>query len=321
MDRRSFLMGASLLAAGMRESFAQGFPSQPIRLVVGFTPGGATDIIARFLADALRPKLGSVIVENRPGATGMIAASYVARRPPDGYTLLFGSNGGMAIAAPNQEPPPFDSEKDFEPVAMTGAYDALLVANIDFPAKSIPELVKLLKADPDKYQYAVSGLGGPIHLAGALFFREVGVKPTVVPYKGGGPALVDVQGGRVPLMMTSLGTIGNAIAEGKVRLLASSGSRRMAQFPNTPTFAEAGYPGAVATFWNGVFAPAGTSPQVINKIADAIRETFADPAFREKWEKTGGDAVTSTPAELRRELASEIKKWKPVVTELGIRPS
>jgi tripartite-type tricarboxylate transporter receptor subunit TctC len=299
---------------------AQTYPTKPIRLVVPFPPGGATDILARDVAQRLTDAWGqSVIVDNRPGAGGNIGSELVAKSPPDGYTLEMGTVGTHAINASLYAKMPYDNVKDFVPVILVAGVPNVLVVNPSVPVNSVAELIAYAKANPGKLNFASSGNGTSIHLSGELFKVMAGVQMTHVPYKGSAPALQDLLGGQVQLMFDNLPPSLPQIKAGKLRALAVTSSTRALALPDVPTLAESGLPGFEASSWFGVLAPAGTPPAIVTKLNTEIANWLSTPAAREKLTKQGANPAGGTPEDFAKHIAAETAKWAKVVKESGAR--
>jgi tripartite-type tricarboxylate transporter receptor subunit TctC len=315
--RRLFL-AALLLAAGA--AGAQPFPSKPLRMLVGFPPGGANDILARIVAQKLTESLGQpVVVENRPGASGVIAAEATARATPDGYTLMLGSTGTNSIAPALNAKMPYDPVNGLAPVGLVGLAASALVVNATVPAQNVAELVALARSRPGKLTYASSGSGTTLHLGGELFKQLAGVDLLHVPYKGNAQALGDVAGGQVDMIFSALPPALPLARAGKVRILGIGMPQRMRSAPELPTLAEQGVPGYEMWTWYGVFATGGSPAAAIDRLSLDLRKALADPAVREQIAAQGADAASNTPAEFRALLVSELAKWAQVVKAAGIK--
>ena len=317
----SRMAAGALLAAFALLSHAQApYPTKPIRIVVPFPAGGTTDILARAVAQKLTETLGqSVVVDNRPGAGGNIGAELVAKSPPDGYTLLMGTVGTHAINASLYAKMPYDHVKDFVPVILVAGVPNVLVVNPSVPANSVPELIAYIKANPGKVNFASSGSGTSIHLAGELFKTMAGVSMTHVPYKGSAPAVTDLIGGQVQLMFDNLPSALPQIKAGKLRALAVTSTQRASALPDVPTVAEAGLPGFDATSWFGLLAPAGTPKDVVAKLNAEVAKWLATPEAREKLASQGAIAAGQSPEDFTRHIAAETAKWQKVVKESGAK--
>ena len=314
-----FAFGA-LLALVATAASAQTYPTKPIRLVVPFPPGGATDILARDVAQKLTEAWGQqVIVDNRPGAGGNIGSELVAKSAPDGYTLEMGTVGTHAINASLYAKMPYDHVKDFVPVILVAGVPNVLVVNPAVPANSVAELIAYAKANPGKLNFASSGNGTSIHLSGELFKFMAGVQMTHVPYKGSAPALQDLIGGQVQLMFDNLPPSLPQIKAGKLRALAVTSLTRAPALPDVPTMAEAGLPGYEASSWFGVLAPAGTPLAIVTKLNAEIAKWLATPEAKEKLSKQGANAAGGTPEDFAKHIAAETAKWAKVVKDSGAK--
>ncbi|KNE24368.1 Bug family tripartite tricarboxylate transporter substrate binding protein [Achromobacter spanius] len=298
---------------------AAGYPERTINLIVPFSPGGGTDISARLLAAALSEKLeSSVVVDNRPGAGGQIAADLVARSQADGYTLLF-ANSGMLAINPWIYKLHSDPATAFAPVSLFSDLPFVLVVPASLPAKNVADLVTLAKAEPGKHTFASSGTGGAPHLSGEIFQQATGVDLMHVPYKGGGPAMTDLMAGRVDMLFASVLETIPYVSAGKLRALAVTGATRSSAMPNVPTIDEAGVKNAQSGSWTAVLAPAGTPPAVVDKLSQAIQEVAADPAMKTKLESQGAVAHGSTPQQLQALAASERARYGQIIKARNIQ--
>lgn len=294
-------------------SLAQQWPQKPIKVVVPFPPGGVTDSLARITADWLAPRLGQpVVAENRPGASGAIAAELVARADADGYTLLSAATPQLAIV-PHVQKVSYDPLKDFAPISIVGTNPFALGCNEKLPVKSLAELVAYAKQRPGQLSFASPGAGSVGHLTMALFLARAGLKMEAVLYKGGGPAMADMVAGHVPCYFGNLNEIIPHAGSGRIRVFAVSGERRAAQLPQVPTVAEQGYPGFRTVTWNGYVAPGATPRDIVERIAREIAAGCKDAAFVERLNKIGVDAVCSTPAEFSQAVREDLATWKEAV--------
>jgi tripartite-type tricarboxylate transporter receptor subunit TctC len=314
------LIAAIALAAPLAAA-AQAWPSRPIRLVVGFAPGGGTDIVARAIAPKVSELLGQqVVIENRAGASGTIAADLVAKSPADGYTLLAGHANSNAIAPHVFSRVPYDPNADFTPITYVGYVPNVLVVNPGVPAKSVEELVALAKDKPGALTYASSGVGSTQHLAGALFNMIAGTSMTHIPYKGSGPAVVDLIAGQVNANFDTMPPVLEHVKAGKLRALAISTPQRLPQLPDVPTFEEKGIKGFDVTNWYSVMGPKGVPPEVVAKLNDAIRRTLADPEVRAKLDPQGVQfGGPQSPEAFRDFIRAENAKYARMVKDLNVK--
>jgi len=324
--RRLLVAGAALVPATLpRFGFAQAaWPNKPVRVVVPFAPGGTTDILAR----ALAPELGKVfgqtfIIDNKPGAGGNLGSDIVAKSPPDGYTLLMGTVGTHAINASLYPKMPFDPVKDFVPIVLVAGVPNVLVMN---PAKaesakinSVADLIRFAKANPGKLNMASSGNGTSIHLSGELFKSMTGTYMLHFPYRGSGPALLDLIGGTMDLMFDNLPSALPQIKAGKLKAIAVTSAQRSAAVPELPTIAESGVKGFDASSWFGLLAPAGTPADIVKRIQQETAKSFESPAFKERLLSQGAIPGGQPPAEFAKFIAAETKKWAQVVKVSGAK--
>jgi tripartite-type tricarboxylate transporter receptor subunit TctC len=309
---------ASLLATTSSSQAA--FPERQITLVIPFAAGGSTDVVGRVLAQRMSEILGQqVIVQNVAGAGGNLGADNVARSEPDGYTILMGTVATHALNPLILKSIPYDPVKDFTPISLMVVVPNVLVVNPELPANSVSELLELLKADPDKYSYASSGNGTPLHLSGELFNKMANVTMQHIPYKGSGPALNDLLGNQVSIMFDNLPSSSGHIRSGTLRALAVTTKERAASFPDIPTVAEAGIPGYETYSWNALFAPAGTPADVVKVLNDAAVQTMKDPGIVERMKEFSAEVVGSTPEELGTHVQAEIDKWTPIVRDANVQ--
>ncbi|WP_062014761.1 tripartite tricarboxylate transporter substrate binding protein [Aureimonas sp. AU4] len=311
---------ATALAGALSPAVAQGYPERPVTLVVPFAAGGSTDLVARTIAQKMSTILGQqVLVDNKGGAGGNLGASFVAKAPADGYTILMGTIATHALVASLYAKPPFDPVKDFAPVAWLVTVPNVLTVNKDYPARDVRELIARLKERPGEEVYSSSGNGTPLHLSGELFKSMTGTDMVHVPYQGSGPALVDAVSGAVPINFDNLPSSTEFIRSGALRALAVTTKTRAANFPDIPTMEEAGVPGYETNTWNAFFAPAGTSPEIVAKLNRAANEAIADPAVKSRLAEVGATTVGGTPEELAAHVQSEIARWRPVIEQSGAR--
>jgi tripartite-type tricarboxylate transporter receptor subunit TctC len=317
-NRLAALFGIIVALAVTMPAYAADYPTRPVTLVVAFTPGGPSDVLARIVGKKLEQLLGQpFIIENRPGAGGNIAADTVAHSAPDGYTLLMGNNSILATNASLYKHLTYDPEKDFAPITLIGTQANILVVNPSVPAHSLTELIALAKAQPGKINFASSGYGAAAHLAGELFKADARVDIVHVPYKGAAPALQDVIAGHDQMMFATAASVIGHIKSGQVRALAVTTLKRTEILPDLPTMDESGLKGFDASTWHGLVAPAGTSPQVIATLHDAADEALHDPNLRAALGKLGVDIVGDTPEEFKAYIKAEIPKWTAIVKASG----
>jgi len=307
------------ISGGAAAADPASYPDRPIRVVVPYPPGGGTDVIARIVQEKLRQHLGqTIVIDNRGGAAGSIGTEVVAKAEPDGYTVLFTLNSHTINPAIYSKLP-FDTEKDFAPVAMVASLPQILVANPKFAPASVKEVVALAKSQPDSLPYASVGNGSPGHLAGELFKLRTGTKLTHVPYRGGGPAVIDVMGGQVPLLWVSIPAAANYVKQGKLKPLAVSTAKRSRAFPDVPTIQESGIPDFEVDSWYAVFMPAGTPKAIIAKWNAAINAAVKDPDIQEKLLQQGSEGVGGTPEALGKAVTMELVKWKKLAADANIK--
>jgi tripartite-type tricarboxylate transporter receptor subunit TctC len=311
----------SLLLAG--DALAQtSYPEQPVRILVGFTPGTAPDVTARLLADKFTEGWGkAVIVENITGAGGNIACDRVAKSPPDGYTLTMCGNGNLIMGPSLYDKLPFDPIKDFTPITQVFVAANILAVHPDVPAKNVTELVALARAQPDKLTYGHAGIGTSQHMASELFkyMAKVSIQP--IAYRGSTAVLPDLLAGRLSLSFSNVVNVLPLVREGKLRGFAVSSRKRSAVAPDLPTMVELGFPGFEAVPWFGLLAPAGTPPAIIDKVHRETVRVLALPDVRKRLEELGLDVIGSSPAEFAALIAKEIPEWAKVIKEAGIKAS
>ena len=298
------------------------WPTKPIRLVVPFAPGGSSEIIARSLAARLSTSLGQqVYVENKPGGAGNVAMEDVKRAAPDGYTLILGHVGTLAVnPALFGAALPYDPVKDFTPVSMVASVPNVIAVNPEVPARTLPEFVKLAKAEPGKLNYGTAGNGSAGHLAMEYFKLQAKIDIVHVPYKGTGPMLTDLLGGLTQATFNGVPPIAGQIKAGKLRPLAVGTAHRIASMPDVPTIAESGYPGFETSQWYGILVPAGTPRAIVDRLQREIAVATKDAAAMQRVTEDGGILVGNTPAEFAAFIASEQKKWGAVIRTAGVKP-
>ena len=312
--------GLSLAAAATPALAQEGpFPNKPVRIIIAFKSGGAVDIVARTVGQALQQSLGQpFVVEYKPGAATNIAIKALVDAPPDGYTLMLTANNA-AINPALFNPPPFDPEKDFVPVSMVGRVPVVIAANTSFAAKTPADLVRMAKEKPGSLNFGSPGNASTPHLAFELFARSAGIKLRHVPYQGGAPALNDVMGGHLPLVVTNALEVSPLAQAGKVQVLAALSAQRIPTLPNVPTIAESGYPGFEATVWYGFIAPRGTPPAIVNRLHGAIQAALATPDVQARMGQVGGTVSPGSVDMFANLLRSERERYTRLIRESGIK--
>lgn len=317
MLRRTLL--ALLLALTAAGAAAQGYPNRGLRLVVPFPPGGVTDLVGRALAVRLAIELGQpVVVENRPGASGVLGAEIAARAAPDGYTLMLGNISTLAINSATFAKLPYDPVRSFAPVSMLALQPLLIAVNPSVPANSLAELVALARARPGRLNYGTAG--SSIYLAVEQFSSLAGVKMNHVPYKGSSPAIADLLGGQIDLLFDPFSTLYPQARAGKVRPLAVTTAQRSGVAPDLPTVAESGLPGFDVSSWQGLVVPAGTSREIIERLHAAVMKALSAPELRQQFALQGAEPSPSTPQRFEEFIREEIARWQKVAREAGVKP-
>lgn len=318
----SLLCAAALFAAADRATCADsaiGYPTKPVRLVVPWPPGGGTDVFARVIGQKLGERLGyTVVVDNRPGASGNVGAEMVAKLPPDGYTIMLATIT-LATNPSMYKTLNFEPLKDFAPITLVAGVPHVLVVSPTLAANSVKDLIALAKAEPGKLNYASAGNGSPFHLAAELFKSLTGTTIVHVPYQGGGPAITAVIGGQVQLTFGNLVAVLPLVKGGKLKALGVTGATRSAAAPDLPTIAEEGVRGYDFSSWFGFFAPGKTPKAVIAKLNQEIVHILKTPEMKNRLTQDGADVIASTPHEFSAYLASETRKWEQVIKQAGIR--
>jgi tripartite-type tricarboxylate transporter receptor subunit TctC len=313
-----FATGLAALLSLALPAAAADYPTKPITLVIGFAPGGPSDVMARVLTKKMEEILKQpFVIENRAGASGGLAATAVARAAPDGYTVLLGTGATLAINVSLYKNLGYDPEKDFEPIALVGTQTNLLYVYPGLPAKKLGELIAHAKANPGKLSFGSGGSGTPAHLAGELLKIQAKIDMIHVPFRGTGPALQSVIGGHVPMAFNPPSPLIPHLQSGAIRSIAITTLTRTAVLPDVPTIAELGFPGFEATTWHGLVAPAGTPREVAAALYRAITAALNDPVSRKQLTDLGVDVVTRTPEEFRAYIKSEIPKWAEIVKTSG----
>lgn len=322
---RSRCIAALALASGLIAACtcaqAQTYPAKPIRLVLGFPAGTNVDILARPVALRMSEALGQqVIVDNRPGATGLIANELVAKSAPDGYTLVVAPGSSLTSTPHLRIKMPYDSLKDFVPIAQMNSFPQVAIVNPGVPAKNVKELIALAREKPGVLTYGSSGVGSAFHLAGELFASMAKVKMLHVPYKGGNLALTDLIGGRIDVMFYSLAVALPQIKAGKVRAIAVTGLKHDALMPELPTVDESGLRGYDITGWHGFFAPAGTPREIVSRLNGAIGKILGTQEIRDLWASEGMEVVITTPEQFAQRMRADYEKYGRIVKAVGIKP-
>ncbi len=316
---RLAVLGCALFAAPFVVAQTKtDFPSSPVRLIVPFPPGGATDVMARLVAQNLSEVLGqTVVVENKAGATGAVGSVFVANALPDGYTILMGTASTHSVSPAVNPKLPY-ALKDFAPISLVATFPNMLVIHPSMPIKTVPEFIAYLKANPGKVNFASTGTGGSVHLAGELFKLATKTEMVHVPYKGSSAALNDLLSGLVQVEFDNMTTVWPYVQAGKLRALGVAGLERSAAAPNVPTIAET-VPGFEANSWVGLFAPAATPADIVNKISAATRRVLKEPAVVQKLASLGAVAKGSEPAEFASFVSKDMQRWKEVVTAANVK--
>lgn len=318
--RRTLLASLAVAAAGALPlgAAAQNFPTKPITIVVPFSAGGTTDILARIVGQGLTTELGqSVVVDNKPGAGGNIGASLAAKAAADGYTLFMGTVGTHAINQSLYKKLPFDPVKDFAPLSRVATVPNLLVAHPSQPFKTVKEMIAYAKANPGKITFGSPGSGASPHVSGELFKSMTGTDMLHVPYKGSAPAMTDLLGGQTSVMFDNMPSAIQHVRSGKLRPIAVTTAKRSPELPDVPTIAEAGVPGYEATSWFGMFAPAATPKPVLSKLQAALTKVLNQADVKKKIAEQGGEVVAETPDQFAAFIKAESVKWGKVVKESG----
>ena len=325
LNRRTTLVALAAAASGAllpmhaRAQAAADWPRRPIKLIVGFTPGGGTDLAARILAQALSDSLGQpVVVENKAGASGNIATDFVAKAAPDGYTLMLCTIPTHAINPHLFKNLPYNHLKDFAPVSLVAMLPNIIAANPDFPANNVQELVALLKKDPSKYNFAAVPGGSP-HLTAEVFKETAGVQMQLVAYKGAAPAMTDVMAGHVPLVFENVAPTMSFIKSGKLKAIAVTSPQRLPGLENVPTIAESGYPDFSVEGWSGVVAPAGTPAPIIERLNEAVRKALDLPEVRARFVQLNLRTRSSTPQEFGIFMRTQTDFWGGVIQRIGLK--
>jgi tripartite-type tricarboxylate transporter receptor subunit TctC len=318
--KRRHVLAAALATAAAPVAFAQAWPAKPIRFVVPFPPGGGTDTTSRLIAEKFTTVLGwTVVVDNKPGAGGNIGLDAVAKAAPDGYTIGMGQASNLAINPSLYAKMPFDSLKDFTPIASIAEQPVVLVVRQDSPFKTLADFVNAAKARPGTIGVAQAGNGTVGHLAGELLERRAGVQLLQVPYKGAGPAMNELLGGQVPAYIGNSVSVMGQLSAGKIRALAVTSAQRLGSMPTVPTVAEQGYPGFAATTWLGLVGPAGMPADIVNRMNAETVKLLARPDVKDKLAFEGSEATPGTPQQFAAHIRAEHTKWGTLIREANIK--
>ncbi|BDE72557.1 MULTISPECIES: Bug family tripartite tricarboxylate transporter substrate binding protein [Delftia] len=314
------MAGAAVLALPLAHAQAQSYPDRPIKLVVPFAPGGATDILGRLLATSLGERLGQpVVVENRPGAGTVVAGALVAKAPPDGYTLLLGASTTLTLNPVIRNPLPYDPLRSFTPLGLVADMGLVLVAHNETPARTLPELVALAKADPDKLSYGSFGTGSSVHFGGEMLKTATGMRMVHVPFNGSSPSLTALMGGQVQVAVDTVVATTPLIKAGKIRPIAALGPQRLPLLPQVPTVAESGYPGFAMDTWFAFLAPAGLPAPIQKKLEKALADTMAEPAMKKKLVDIGLSPAWGPGSALQERIERELPQMRAVAARADIK--
>jgi tripartite-type tricarboxylate transporter receptor subunit TctC len=317
---KSLLRALILSAVTATAASAQDFPNRPITLVVPYAAGGGNDAMARIAGEKMGKPLGQqIVIENRGGAGGVIATRQVAKAAPDGYTLVIGGTGTLAINPTLYNNVGYDPRKDFTPIGLIGTSQLVILVHPSLPVRSVKELIEFAKKEPGKLNYASAGVGSGIHLSTEYFRHEAGIQLTHVPYKGSGPALQDLVGGHVSIYFSSMPPAIGLVRDGKVRALAVTGLKRSPLLPDVPTVAEAALPGFEAVLHYGIVGPAGVPKDIVTKLNTALRAAVSADDFKAKLAADGTEPLASTPEEYATDIDKEETKWSAIVKKSGAK--
>lgn len=320
VSRCSSLVAGLCLALGAATAHAQAWPAKPIRLVIPFSAGATSDVLARIVMAPLEKSLGqSIVIDNKPGAGGMLGAAEVARAAPDGHVLAWGTVSNHAIAPNLYAKPLYDPLKDFTPVSLLLSVPHVVMVHPEVPARSLGELVALARARPGALRYASSGNGTISHLIGELFKSRAGVDLVHVPYKSSAQGLPDHLAGRIEVMFDTIVVSQGPISQGRSRALAVTGAKRIAALPEIPTVAETGLPGFEASGWFGIYAPAGTPAALVDRLSEALRRALGEPDTLAHLREQGAEAIGSTAAQFEAHMRTEVPKWAALIRAIGAK--
>jgi tripartite-type tricarboxylate transporter receptor subunit TctC len=314
------ILACLLMVLPAAAASAQTYPSKPVRLIVTFAPGGGADFVARAIAPGLSEALGQpVVVDNKAGANGVVGADAAAKAAPDGYTLLLGTAGTLAVAPHLGEPLPFDPLRDLIPVSLVATSAFAITVNKAVPVDTLAALVAYAKAHPDKLNYGSSGTGGAPHLAAELFCSMAGVQMTHVPYRGLAPAIADLISGQIQVLFADVSLVASHVKSGALRGLAVTGANRSTVLPDLPPVAEAGVPGYSAGTWYGIFLPAGTPAVIVTRVAEALKKVMASPELKATLAAQGVDAAWDTPEQFATFVREDSDKWRALIRKADIK--
>jgi len=319
--KKYLVLFLAALALPCETALSQAYPTRPIRMVVGFPPGGGTDVVARIISPKLSENLGQpVVIENRPGATGTVAAAAVAKSPADGYTIMMGHVSVNAIAPslfPNLQ---YDVIKDFAPITLAASVPHFVVVHPSLPVNTIKELIAYAKERPGKLSFPSAGNGSTPHLAGEIFKSMAGVNIVHVPYKGTGQSMADLLAGQLQVAFDTAPASAGNVRSGRMRVLGVSSTKRVPEYPDVPTVAEAGVPGYEVTTWYGVFAPGGTTPAIVNRLHAETMKAMQSPETRARLAEVGADgAVTRTPEEFAAMVRADVTRYAKIIKDAGLK--
>jgi tripartite-type tricarboxylate transporter receptor subunit TctC len=316
------LLLAAAIGALAAVSPANAYPTKPITMVVPFAPGGGSDVVGRLVAEALSKELGqSVVVDNRSGAGGTVGIAYLSKMRPDGYAIGIGNTSTHAVGPATLPKVPYDPVKDLVPIALVAETPYVLAASPKLEVKSVKDFIALAKSRPGKFNYGSAGAGSTTHLASAMFVRAAGVQMEHVAYKGNAPAVTALLTGEIEMLMGTLPSLLGQIKSGAVRPLAVASARRSPEVPDLPTIQEAGVPGYEASIWYGLVAPAGTPPEAIKRLQDAVAKIMKDEELGKKIRASGAEPLTATPQEFAKKINDDLASYKKLVQDIGLKPN
>jgi tripartite-type tricarboxylate transporter receptor subunit TctC len=314
-----WLCAAAVAFSWFGDARAESFPNRTITLVIPFAPGGSTSIVGRVIADKMSQLLGqSIVVDNRPGAGGTVGTKMVAKSDPDGYTILLGYTGTLAIGPSLYKDVGYDPRKDFAPIGIIGNAPSAVVVHPSFPAKSVAELIAYAKANPGKVNFGSAGVGSVNHITGEYFARAAGIKLVHIPYKGTGPALTDLLGGHIPMALAPVPAVHGSVSAGLLRALAVTGKTRSGLLPDVPTIAETGLSGFEASLYYGLVAPAGTPPAIIDKLNKELRAALASDEVKKQLAEDGTEITPGTPEAYAGFIDKDERKWAELIKASGV---